>query len=286
MTETDYPAMYRSADKLAVSQQKLFFITVRWQLIALTLAAIAAASTAVVVGLQMVQAVLLAAAFSGTLILLIGKPERSWYEARAVAESVKTMSWRFAMRAEPFTHDDPADREHLRRRLQVLRDLHRETAKLFSEDLAGEQITEAMCSLRAAALHERLERYRTERIDEQRGWYADKSRSNRRHSRAFFVFSIVTNALAVIAAATRPLWPGAPFWPTDILIAVSASIVAWLQANRFTELAASYALAAQEIGLVREQAAPKTDEELSRFVADAENAFSREHTQWVARQDS
>ena len=53
------------------------------------------------------------------------------------------------------------------------------------------------------------------------------------------------------------------------------------------ELAASYALAAHEIGLIRQQSLlPSTDDEFSLFVGDAENAFSREHTQWIARKDT
>ena len=60
-----------------------------------------------------------------------------------------------------------------------------------------------------------------------------------------------------------------------------------MQAKRFTELSASYALTAHEITLIREQADElKKDEHLSTFVGDAENAFSREHTQWEARKDN
>ena len=60
-----------------------------------------------------------------------------------------------------------------------------------------------------------------------------------------------------------------------------------MQAKRFSELASSYTLAAHEIALIREQSfLPKTETEFSLFVSDAENAFSREHTQWVARRDT
>ena len=60
-----------------------------------------------------------------------------------------------------------------------------------------------------------------------------------------------------------------------------------MQAKRFSELAASYALAAHEISLIADQAlTPATAYDFSVFVGDAENAFSREHTQWVARKDS
>ena len=77
-----------------------------------------------------------------------------------------------------------------------------------------------------------------------------------------------------------------PFWPTDVFVAMAASVLSWMQAKRFSELAASYALAAHEIGLIKEQSLlPDTPEKFSLFVGDAENAFSREHTQWVARKD-
>ena len=77
-----------------------------------------------------------------------------------------------------------------------------------------------------------------------------------------------------------------PFWPTDVFVAASASLLSWMQAKRFSELASSYALAAHEIGLIRENSLqPIDDEDFSMFVGDAENAFSREHTQWVARKD-
>jgi len=67
---------------------------------------------------------------------------------------------------------------------------------------------------------------------------------------------------------------------------MAASVLSWMQAKRFSELAASYALAAHEISLIREKSMlPNTPDEFSQFVGDAENAFSREHTQWVARKD-
>lgn len=56
---------------------------------------------------------------------------------------------------------------------------------------------------------------------------------------------------------------------------------------RFRELSASYALAAHEISLIREQSRQAmSDDQLSQFVGDAEDVFSREHTQWIARKDT
>jgi len=102
----------------------------------------------------------------------------------------------------------------------------------------------------------------------------------------FFWILIGVNIIAVICTALRMIYIELAFWPTDVFVAIAASILSWMQAKRFSELAASYTLASHEIGLIKEQSLlPDTHEKFSLFVGDAENAFSREHTQWVARKD-
>lgn len=105
-------------------------------------------------------------------------------------------------------------------------------------------------------------------------------------SQYFFWILIGVNIIAVICTALRMIYIELAFWPTDVFVAIAASILSWMQAKRFSELAASYTLASHEIGLIKEQSLlPDTHEKFSLFVGDAENAFSREHTQWVARKD-
>ncbi|NOX74419.1 MAG: SLATT domain-containing protein [Alphaproteobacteria bacterium] len=73
----------------------------------------------------------------------------------------------------------------------------------------------------------------------------------------------------------------------DPMIVLVTSALGWLQMKRHGELTASYNLTAHEIGIIRGNSdAVKTEEEFSDFVNEAELAFSREHTQWVARRDA
>jgi hypothetical protein len=103
----------------------------------------------------------------------------------------------------------------------------------------------------------------------------------------FFLAVIIMNTIAVIFAIARIWFPSTPYWPTDALVTLAATTLSWIQAKRFSELSASYALAAHEISLIKEQSlSVMTDDDLSQFVGDAENAFSREHTQWIARKDN
>lgn len=141
--------------------------------------------------------------------------------------------------------------------------------------------------MRSESLHQRRAAYAECRIKDQLDWYAKKAAYNRKMSRRFFELLIAANATAVVCAALRITFVAPSFWPTDVFVAAAASILSWMQAKRFSELAASYALAAHEISLIREQSfIPSSDGMFSLFVGDAENAFSREHTQWVARKDA
>ena len=45
------------------------------------------------------------------------------------------------------------------------------------------------------------------------------------------------------------------YLPVDVLVTLAASILSWMQAKRFTELSASYALTAHEIGFINGQLA-------------------------------
>ena len=84
---------------------------------------------------------------------------------------------------------------------------------------------------------------------------------------------------------SRIAYPNWSIWPIEPLIVVAASIVGWVQIKKYNELSAAYTVTAHEIGLIPTTIdSPSNDALLSEFVNDAEQAFSREHTLWLARQ--
>lgn len=136
-------------------------------------------------------------------------------------------------------------------------------------------------------LNERKELYSNGRIKDQLEWYAAKALFNKRMARRFFFGLLACNACAVLFAVVRIRHPAIERWPTDVLVTSAAALLSWIQTKRFSELSASYTLTANEIGLVKAQATNAMNtKEFSMFVGDAENAFSREHTQWLARKDA
>lgn len=286
MQEQDFPALYRSADDLSLESQTHFFRALKLHLVLLVVAAILSLTSIPHWSIAAFQLLALLGALFCSVYLFGRRPDRYWYAGRAVAESIKTITWRYVCRAEPFQGDDAISRSGFQQKLKAIVDQNKDVAQALTKHLDAPQISDVMAQMRACSLEERKATYAANRIKDQLTWYANKAAFNRRTSNGFFWALIATNSVAVVCAIFRIKFVDVPFWPTDVFVAASAGFLSWMQAKRFSELAASYALAAHEIGIIRENALqPKDDEEFSLFVGDAENAFSREHTQWVARKD-
>jgi ABC-type multidrug transport system fused ATPase/permease subunit len=287
VTQLEFPALYASSDKLSGRFQLVFYRTVFWNLFFLVIAALLSYIDASSKAAAYFQALVLLGLLSCSVYLFAARPDRYWYAARAVAESIKTVTWRFVTKAEPFTGRQEEDLHRFRNILKAIVDQNKEVTQRLSQHLDGVQVTDSMKAFRDESTSRRLALYVKLRVSEQQLWYASRSHHNRRRASLFFALLIVTNAIMVAFAIAKVAYPRPTFWPIDVLVAVSAALLSWIQAKKYSEQASSYALAAHEISLIKEQSATiKSDPVLSAFVGDAENAFSREHTQWVARKDS
>ena len=225
------------------------------------------------------------------VFMAVKKPEKDWYACRALAESIKTSTWRFTMRAEPFV-DAPnlsVAKADFAGFLREILDANKHIDEPISRrPVVGDQITPRMISIRALSLADRKEIYRKNRIDEQRAWYVKKAKSNRRSFTRWIVFCGFVQAGAIALAVTRihygQQWN---FWPTEPLLITATAIIGWIQIKKFNELASAYSLTAHEIGIIQSRIdIAGSEEEFSEFVNEAERAFSREHTQWIARQNN
>lgn len=286
MKHTDYPALFLDADAASNRYQANFLRLIRGEYATLFLAAVF--STSFLTGV--IYHLLYAGIFFVGLLILVSraqsKPEQWWYRCRALAESVKTLTWRYMMHAAPFDGDDAASKLRLRDELHEMFRQNSDTAHRITSDWSGNhQITKSMEHLRAMRRAERMAYYLEHRVDEQRGWYGRKAKENRNCARRWIWVSGAAYVLAGSMSLTRIALPNWQYWPIEPLIVIAASIVGWMQIKKFNELAAAYTVAAHEIGLIRPKADVLTNEAgFSEFVNDAEKAFSREHTLWIARQ--
>src|SRR3990172_3664362 len=249
----DYPALYHSSDELSILSQKAFFRATFWHLLFLVIAALISVVNIPSAEFAILQVMVLLGALACSVYLFSTRPDRHWYAGRAVAESIKTVTWRFIIRAEPFNGDDEVDRHQFVQTLKSIVEQNRDVFARLGSCLEGEQITESMIAIRQLPMEKRITHYVESRIGDQRRWYAKKSEHNRRMATRFFMALIVTNAVTVCFAIGRIRFPSVSCWPTDVLVALALGLLSWIQAKRYSVLAGSYALAAHEIGLIKEQ---------------------------------
>lgn len=310
MTAEDFPALKRTSDKASRRAQRQYLSFVGCSLLfliagALVSATVTARPNARTYGL-IVAAALLGTSLCFTWAIKASAPERTWFAGRAVAESVKTISWRYMMRAEPFEQAviaQTADKQYAEpvdpaiiaqaadgRFLDELETILKEKRSLawnFGGSESDEpQITQKMREMRKSELGIRKEAYRSQRIADQRKWYSRKSEANRRNYQCLFWAVVSAQVAALIWAIVIGSHQEMKLNLTAVFSTVAAALVAWGQVKRYQELAQAYALATHELGIIEGKLHHiSTEEGFSSFVADAENAISREHTMWAARRD-
>ena len=285
-----YPSLYKVADVASLSAQKLHLrLTVAHALL-LVLGTTMAVKSLPTKEYSLLIALVFFAALGLSLFLGVKKYEKSWYNGRAVAESIKTSTWRYVMRAAPFENVESVqtNKSEFRNLLNNILRANRELGECIGgHQDTNEQITCEMDQVRALSVEERKNYYLNHRIDEQRIWYATKAAHNKKMQRIWFTAIVLAQAAAIGCVLARIAYPDWQYWPTDTLVLIASLCISWTQLKKFNELSSAYSLTAQEIGIIRGQSENIVEEkELSEFVNNAELAFSREHTQWVARQDT
>ena len=291
MSPKDFPALYCSADETAVAKQTSYLRKIKLQYGLIVVAGL--------LGLGFDGSPLwnigYAVAILGSSGLLIymsaRKPERDWYGCRALAESIKTSTWRYMMRAKPFEDSRRISEVEFKFTsfLQEIIGANRHVGGLNTQSPStGESITATMNAVRALPLVKRKECYRKDRVDDQRAWYLEKAKANQCYFRGWVAVCVTVQGTAILVALLRIFYDGQwSLWPTAPLLVLVSSIIGWIQINKFTELASAYNLTAHEIGIIQTHLNRiRTEAEFSEFVNEAERAFSREHTQWLARRSA
>jgi SMODS and SLOG-associating 2TM effector domain 3/SMODS and SLOG-associating 2TM effector domain 1 len=287
------PSLYRAVDLVSADGQKAYFRLIAADLLALSAGSILSSFSPLDENARRLvfgaSAVLFVVGFGLTIVLMQKGYEQHWYGGRAAAESVKTIAWRYSMRAEPFHSDADAsivDQQFAKSLEAILQQSHQLRLPIGGTYAAGAQVTDMMRGLRKLPLEERIASYREQRIGDQQRWYGSKAEFNKKAESRLFKAVLVVQAFAIIYCIGLVAFATSRINLSGAVATVAAALLVWLQAKQHQELAQSYAVAAHELGIIAEHARHiKTEAEFAVFVADAENAVSREHTLWTARRD-
>ncbi|BDA70765.1 membrane protein [Calothrix sp. PCC 7716] len=288
ITNSDFPSLFNAADQASLSAQGKYLLLIRSDLAILVASAIMSSwSPNGPDPLAIPSAILATVGIFITGQLSSSKLERVWFDARAVAESVKSLTWRYIAASDPFPSslsDQNLDEEFLKEVYKVLGERKDIASELNTEVSATPQISEKMREIRALPVSDRRNFYLEHRVQDQLNWYRAKATYNRKARSKWFNAIIASQALSLIAAILHAVFADFPVNGTGFFAGLATAFLSWLQVKRHQDLSQSYALAAQELGSIESLGRYVTsDESLSNFVSQAEEAISREHTLWVVK---
>lgn len=283
LTDDDLPGYWRDGDVAALGGQRWTLLYARGRLVGAVCAAVGGVLAWTFEDLNMgaaLVAVGVAVALYCEIASWAQQPTREWYEGRALAESAKSLAWRFAVCAEPFPETMPTDEAHriLRDRLRTM---HGQSAASVVVRSKPAFVTPAMDSLRTAAFAERRDAYVRGRTEDQQDWYSQKAAVNRRAAGTWRMLLIAWEIVALTLAAASVLG-GPPVTYAGLVGAVIAALTAWVAVRQHVPLSWSYATAAAELAYQSDILRATSRDDWSRCAGDAEDAISREHTLWLA----
>lgn len=205
--------------------------------------------------------------------------ERRWREARAAAEEIRSLTWRYVAGVRPFASVDMAANgvvlvDHLGSTVTALSVV---PAGVADEPFAA---TSSMAELRAQPLGARVEAYTDGRVKAQQRWYAQRQlryeRTAARWDTAFFAFAgvgLIGAGAAVIGDAINV---------AGLASTSMAAILSWQAVRQHAALAQSYARAASRLAqLCGRVGHLDLASGWGDFVDDAEGVIAAEHREWL-----
>ena len=287
----DFPNYYQASDTTSINSQTKYLNIIRANLISMIFAASLA-----IYSFQETNYKLLIYVLSGislliglilTIILKSKKYEDIWYQGRALAESCKTLTWRFIMCSEYFEKKLKNEdvRERFIERIKELVNEFKELSKTMdSKILNKEIITSQMIVLRNLSVPARKQYYLKHRIEDQKEWYSKKAEWNKKRYDNWFLVIIVSQFIAIVSIVALIKYPNSSWNLVGLLTTISSSAISWLQIKQHQEQKQAYTTASEELNFIKELSYKvNTEEQLSEFILDSENAISREHTLWLAQ---
>lgn len=286
LSSADLPSLYEAADTASLRGQRQYINSVRLRLALAITAAVTGAVTwtmgadgfdIAAVG----TAIALAAAAYVELSLRSARPEVLWYDGRALAESTKSLAWRFSACGVPFERGDTG-RDNERHFIDEVKKLLDDAPDQSVKSSRRPVVSDRMRALRAADLPTRKAAYLKSRILDQHDWYSRKAELNDKMASRWRNFLLTIEVTGICAALAKALG----YINLDlagIVGAVIAAGTAWLGLRQHTTLARAYTVAANELMIAHGRLQLVTDEsDWAKEVADSEEAISREHTMWRA----
>lgn len=291
MNISEFPSYYQAGDHVSLTAQKNYTRFVKWDLVFMTLGSLLSiynyqtenskTTIYIISGLFLLIAILL------SLVIKNKKYEDIWYRGRALAESCKTLTWRYMTGSELFEIGEPiadVNKKFNDRMKEVYDEFDELIESIDTRILTLPIITQKMAEIRNLPLAERISFYVEHRLKGQMNWYSTKAETNKKEYENWFWIVIISQILSLIAVTFLIKEPMSNWNLVGFFTTISSCCFSWLQVRKYQENKEAYTTATIELNyIVQESTNIKSETIFSKFVSDSENAISREHTLWLAQ---
>jgi hypothetical protein len=291
MQHSEFPNYFQASDNASIKAQKNYLNIIRIDLLSMIVA-----SALAIYNFQASETKLIIYVISGLLLLIslvltitlkTKKYEDTWYQGRVLAESCKTLTWRFVTCSEYFENSFEAAEVKKRftdRIMELANEFKELSLTMNTRTLNLPIITDKMLEIRATDLTARKSYYIQNRIEDQKKWYENKAEYNAEKYNLWFWAVIISQAISLMCVVYLIKNPESSWNLVGLFTTISASALSWLQLKQHQELKQAYTTATQELNFIVSLSDEITNEEsFSKFVLDSENTVSREHKLWLAQ---
>ncbi|HET9659109.1 MAG TPA: DUF4231 domain-containing protein [Thermomicrobiales bacterium] len=287
----DYPALYDAAAAASRANQKLHTRSARVELglLLLTSALIALEGWNWIHDRNYGTAIRIAIAITLATALLLKAAIRNrrfdarWFEARGLAEAVKSQSWQYMMLLPPYDGGDAVSHAELRQQFNDLMRLYPSVdEELHRLPTERGQATEGMRAVRALGLADRRSLYARYRVRDQIDWYRRNALKSKKQSTRWFILGFVVQLVAVVLAILMVGVGGLPI--LQLTVAISIAVTALNRSGLSEDRSKEYGVAAQELSMLLEAVElTESQEQFASAVRDLETVIGKEHSAWFAR---
>jgi SMODS and SLOG-associating 2TM effector domain 3/SMODS and SLOG-associating 2TM effector domain 1 len=281
----DYPPVFVAADLAATRGERRAILLTRADITVVTLGA-AITVAASLVSAQPYRNVLATAAAVTFLVVWaeksfwekLGSP-RDWFQSRAVAESAKSLTWRYMMRAAPFDAED-ADARFLAALHDTLATHDEPPLTHGASRLDERQITPYMQLVRSLPPIERKACYVAGRLTDQLGYYSSKAKSDGRAGKQWRIAGLAFRGLAFALAVLR-FWSDSAGVLVGLFVTLTVVVASWSQLLRYEDLAKGYSQVAHALRrLLRELQHAEDGPTIEKLILEGEGVMTREQSTW------
>ena len=252
----DFPNLFIASDAVSLRDQKRYFRLQKLYLVFLFAVSLIGSLISVVPGPE-AKTILLwmvfFALFFGVILLWVLRAQRyekTWFDCRAIAESVKMITWKFVIGVEPYGLGlSPKKAEQA-----FIKDLKaiRESCPGIENHLVdyssdSVMITQSMREIRADSFKKKKDLYLKDRLSDQRAWYQKKALYNNIPHFFLLLGGILIQMVALLATLIQLIKGALPVNVISLFMALAASFLAWSQMKNHMELSQSYSSAHQDL---------------------------------------